>query len=87
MFSSKNLRILLEVFGFRIESSGSGFGRGYLPTDPKVSSYVGGDLPPIDGVVNSGGFRFGFGRVAQVGRVSGLGGRPNCSMQAFSTIS
>ena len=47
MFSSKNLRISPEVSRFMIGSGCSGFGREKLPTDPKASSFVGGDPPPI----------------------------------------
>ena len=46
MFSSKNLRISLEVSRFMIRSGCSGFGRGKPPTDPKAPSFVGGDPPP-----------------------------------------
>ena len=40
---------------FMVRSSGSGFWGGNLPTDPKVSSSVGGDPPPTIELVNSGG--------------------------------
>ena len=50
MFSSKNLRISPEVSRFMIGSGCSGFGRGKPPTDPKASSFVGGDPPPTVGV-------------------------------------
>ena len=46
MFSSKNLRISLEVSRFMIGSGCSGFGRGKPPTDSKAPSFVGGDPPP-----------------------------------------
>ena len=46
MFSSKNLRISPEVSRFMIGSGCSGFRRGKPPTDPKASSFVGGDPPP-----------------------------------------
>ena len=46
MFSSKNLRISLEVSRFMIRSGCSGFGRGKPPTDSKAPSFVGGDPPP-----------------------------------------
>ena len=45
MFSSKNLRISLEVSRFMIRSGCSGFGRGKPPTDSKAPSFVGGDPP------------------------------------------
>ena len=75
MFSSKNLRILLEVFGFMIRSDCSGFRRGNPPTDPKASGSVGNNPPLTIRVVSSGGFWFEFWRVARVGRVSGFGGQ------------
>ena len=46
MFSSKNLRISPEVSGFMIGWDCSGFGRGKPPTNPKASSFMGGELPP-----------------------------------------
>lgn len=63
-----------------IELGSSGFGElrfwgGNPPIDPKVSGSVGGDLPPTIGVVGSGSYRFGFGRVAQVAWVFRLGGQ------------
>lgn len=42
-FSSKILRISLEVFDFIHRLGGSSFGGGNLPTDPKVLSSMGGD--------------------------------------------
>ena len=50
MFSSKNLQISPEVSRFMIGSGCSGFGRGKPPTNPKASSFVGGDPPPTVGV-------------------------------------
>ena len=50
MISLKNLPISPEVSGFMIGSGCSGFGRGKPPTDPKASSFVGGDPPPTVGV-------------------------------------
>ena len=46
MFSLKNLRISLEVYGFMIGSGCSGFGRGKPPTNLKASGFVGSDPPP-----------------------------------------
>ena len=50
MFSSKNLQISLEVFGFMIGSGYSGFGRGKPLTNPKALGFVGSNPPPTVGV-------------------------------------
>ena len=52
-----------------------GFWERKPPIDPQTSGFVGGDPPPTVGVVGSGSFRFGFGRVAQVSRVPGWVGQ------------
>ena len=49
--------MLPDVVDVMVGSSGSGFWGGNPPTDPKGSSYVGGDLPPTIGLVGSGGGR------------------------------
>ena len=50
MFSSKNLRISPKVSRFIIRSGCSGFRRAKLPTDSKVSGFVGGDPQSTVGV-------------------------------------
>ena len=58
-----------------IGSGGSGFGGGNPPTDPKGVGFC-GQRPTTDvEVIGSGGFRFGCGRVAWVGRFPGLVGQ------------
>ena len=58
-----------------IGSGGSGFGGGNSPTDPKGFGFC-GRRPTTDiGVVGLDDFRFGFGRVARVGRFFELGGQ------------
>lgn len=54
IFSLKNLRKSLEVFGSMLGSGCSSFGKGNPPIDPKKSVFVGGDPLPTNGVVGSG---------------------------------
>ena len=73
MFSSKDLQISLEVFGFMIGSSCSGFGRGKPPTNPKESSSVSGDPPSTVGVSVRAVFGSGSGGLlGYMGRVDSL---------------
>lgn len=58
------------LFYFTIGSGGLGFCGGNLPIDLEVSGSVGGNSLSTVGVVSSGGWRFKFGRVRRVGRVS-----------------
>ena len=78
MFSSKNLRILLEVSGFMIGSGCSDFGRGKPPTDPKASVFMGSDPPPTVGVLVWA--VFGLGSSGLVGLVGNTGwvDSPSC---------
>ena len=59
-------RILLDLYITSVESSGSGFGEENPPLDPPASGFGRGNLSLTVGVVGSGSFRFGFGRVARV---------------------
>ena len=59
-----------------VRSGGSGFGEENSPLDLPASGLGSRNLSPTVGVVSSGGCRFGFGRVAWVGHVSGWVGHP-----------
>ena len=52
---SENLWISPDFFDFMVGSSGLGFLGGNLPTDPKGSGSMGGNLLPTIGLVDSGG--------------------------------
>ena len=49
--------MLLDVVEVMVESGGSGFWGGNLPTDLKGLGSVGGNLSPTVGLVGSGGGR------------------------------
>ena len=56
-FLSEILRMSPDVVDLVVGSGGSGFGGGNPPTEPKGSSFVGGDPQPTVGLVGSGGGR------------------------------
>nr|POE70935.1 hypothetical protein CFP56_79137 [Quercus suber] len=78
MFSSKNLRISLEVSRFMIRSSCLGFRKGNLPTDPKASGFVGGDPPPTVGVLVRAVSNSGLGELLGLVGYTGWVDNPNC---------
>ena len=59
-------RILPDLYITSVGLGGSGFGEENPPLDPSTSGLGRGNLSPTVGVVGSGSFRFGFGRVAWV---------------------
>ena len=65
--------ILPDLYITSVGSGGSGFGEENPPLDPPALGLGRRNLSPIVGVVGSGGYRFGFGRV---GRVPGWVGHP-----------
>ena len=69
-------RILPDLYITSVGSGGSGFGEENPPLDPPASGLGVRNPSPIVGVVGSDGCRFGFGRVARIGRVSGWVGHP-----------
>ena len=56
-FLSEILRMSPDVVDLVVRSSGSGFGGGNPPTEPKGLGSVGGDPQPTVGLVGSGGGR------------------------------
>ena len=64
-------RILPNLYITSVGLSSSGFGEENPPLNPPASGLGRGNLSPTVGVVGSGDCQFGFGWVAQVGRVPG----------------
>ena len=69
-------QILPDLYITSVGLGGSGIGEENPPLNPPASGLGRGNLSPIIEVVDLGGCQFGFGQVAQVGRVSGWVGHP-----------
>ena len=63
--------MLLDFVDFMVGSGGSGFWGRNPPTDPRVSGFVDGDLPPIVKLVGSGGGSSVSGRSGELIRCRG----------------
>ena len=77
MFSSKNLRISLEVSGFMIGSGCSSFGRAKPPINLKALGFMGGDPQPIIRVSVWTIFGLGSGGLVGLVKYTGWVDSPN----------